>query len=184
MSEYINDTGLPSVSDVIGCWVDKRWYTEESCIRGNQAHDMISSHLKFEFMMDFDEQYEVYFKSFQKFEPRIKEVLLVEERLADYDLGYCGQPDLAFVDADDMMALADWKTGKAISKTWAVQLGGYSMLLKSQKNIIVKKNMIVRLRDEEDKKPLINVYDVAESERLFMNQLELFKLLGGNSWKK
>jgi hypothetical protein len=135
-------------------------------------------------MVDFDEKYEVYFKSFQKFEPRIKEVVLVEERLADYDNGYCGQPDLVFLDIDDMLALVDWKTGKAISKTWALQTGGYSLLLKSQKDIIVKKNMIVRLRDDETKNPLINVYDVAESERLFMNQLELFKLLGGNSWKK
>jgi hypothetical protein len=130
-------------------------------------------------MMDFNEDYEVYFKSFQKFEPRIKEVVLVEERLADYDLGYCGQPDLAFLDVDDMLALADWKTGKAIAKYWPIQLGGYSMLLKSQKNIRVRKNMIVRLRDEEAKKPLISVYCVEECERLFTNQLEIFKLLGG-----
>jgi hypothetical protein len=130
-------------------------------------------------MVDYNEKYEVYFKSFQKFEPRIKEVVLVEERLSDHDLGYCGQPDLAFVDEDDSLALADWKTGKAIIKYWPLQLGGYSMLLKSQKNIHVKKNMIVRLRDEEAKKPLISVYCVKECERLFTNQLELFKLMGG-----
>jgi hypothetical protein len=78
-----------------------------------------------------------------------------------------------------MLALSDWKTGKAIMKYWPIQLGGYSMLLKSQRNIRVKKNMIVRLRDEEAKKPLISVYSVSECERLFMNQLELFKLMGG-----
>jgi hypothetical protein len=140
---------------------------------------MISSHLTFDFMVDFDDKYEVYFKSFQQFEPRIKEVVLVEERLADYDLGYCGQPDLVFLDIDDILALADWKTGKAVTKYWPIQLGGYSMLLKSQKNIKVGKNIIVRLRDDEAKKPLINVYCVEECERLFTNQLELFKLMGG-----
>jgi hypothetical protein len=176
---YVNETGLPSVTDVLSCWVDRRWFTEESCIRGDQAHERISSHLTFEFIMDFDEKYEVYFKSFQQFEPRIKEVVLVEERLADYDLGYCGQPDLVFLDVDDMLALADWKTGKAVTKYWPIQLGGYSMLLKSQKNISVRKNIIVRLRDDEAKKPLINVYCVEECERLFTNQLELFKLMGG-----
>jgi hypothetical protein len=43
--------------------------------------------------------------------------------------------------------------------------------------------MVVRLRNEEAKKPLVNVYSVSEMERLFKNQLELFKLLWGNSWK-
>ena len=102
---YVNDTGLPSVTDVISCWIDTRWFTQESCIRGDQAHERISTHLTFDFMVNYDEKYEVYFKSFQKFEPRIKEVVLVEKRLSDYDLGYCGQPDLAFLDQDDTLCL-------------------------------------------------------------------------------
>jgi hypothetical protein len=178
MAAYSNETGLPSVTNVLSCWVDARWFTPESCVRGNQAHDRVSSHLTFEFMADFDEQYEVYFKSFQKFEPRIKEVVLVEERLADYELGFCGQPDLVFIDEDLKLALGDWKTAKAIAKYWPLQLGGYSILLRTQKNIVVEKNLIIRLRNDDTKKPLINYYDVKECERLFMNQLELYKMLG------
>ena len=180
---YINKTGLPSVTNILKPWIDTRWFTKESCDRGSYAHDRVEFHLKREFMVDYEEQWEVYFKSFQKFEPRIKKVVLVEERLADEDLGYCGQPDLVFIDEDGVLTLCDWKTAQGIMKYWPLQLGGYSMLLKSQKDIHVGKNIIVRLRNEAAKNPLIGVYSVQECERLFTNQLELFKMLWGNSWK-
>lgn len=181
---YTNDTGLPSVTDVIKTWVDTQWFTAESCHRGDQAHEKVASHLLNEFFV-IEERYEVYFKSFQKFEPRIQEVVLVEERLSDHELGFCGQPDIVFVDSEDgCLTLGDWKTAVAVAKYYQLQLGGYSMLLKSQKDIHVKKNILIRLRNDEAKKPLINVYSVSECERLFSNQLELFKLLGDKSWQK
>jgi hypothetical protein len=180
---YSNDTGLPSVTNILKPWIDTRWFTEESCIRGDYAHDCVSSYLTGQMMFTSRPEYDVYFKSFKKFEPRIKKVLLVEKRLADYDLGFCGQMDLVFVDEDEVVTLCDWKTSKAVMKYYQLQLGGYSILLKSQTKFVPKKLMIVRLRDEEVKKPLISVYSVEESERLFLNQLELFNLLWGNQWK-
>ena len=185
MSEYINDTGFPSVSDVISTWVDKRWFTETSRTRGSYAHDRIEADLKEDFFIDpIDPDFENYYDSFLEFkEARIREVMFCEERLVDTQLGYCGMPDLVFFDLDQMTTLTDWKTGKAKSKTWPLQLGGYSMLLKSQRNIICEKNIIVRLRNEPGKRPLVDVYCVSECERLFTNQLELFKLLGGATWK-
>jgi hypothetical protein len=137
---------------------------------------MISSYLKSEFMVNRIDKYEVYFRSFKKFEPRIKEVLFVEERLADHELGVCGQPDLVFIDIDDMVALCDWKTAKNKYKYSPIQLGGYTRLLQRQRDIWPEKCLIVRLRDEDDKKPLITVYDVHECCRLFDNALEIYKL--------
>ena len=176
---YSNPTGLPSATEVIKVWVDTRWFTPESCRRGDQVNEQISSNLLGEFFICRPE-YEVYIKSFEKFQHRIGEVILVEERLSDYDLGYCGQPDIVFVDSEDgVITLCDWKTAVATARTWPLQLGGYSILLKSQKNINVGKIMSVRLRKELDRRPLINVYSVKECERLFLNQLELYKLLKG-----
>lgn len=180
---YVNETGLPSVSDVLSAWVDKTWFTEESRIRGSYVHDRIESHLKDEFFINTVDFYEVYFESFKDFEPRIREVMFCEERLADYDLGFCGMPDIVFFDVDQMTTLGDWKTGKAKYKTHPLQLGGYSILLKSQRNIVCEKSLIIRLRDERGKKPLVDVYCIKECERLFLNQLELFKHMG-EKWKK
>lgn len=176
---YSNPTGLPSATEIIKVWVDTQWFTPESCRRGDQVHEQISSNLLGEFFVCRPE-YEVYIKSFEKFQPRIGEVILVEERLADYDLGFCGQLDIVFNDTEDgLLTLLDWKTAQTASKAWMLQLGGYSILLKSQKNINVGKIMSVRLRKELDRRPLINVYSVKECERLFLNQLELYKLLKG-----
>ena len=175
---YSNETGLPSVTETLKPWIDTRWFTEESAVRGNYAHDRVFCHLTYSmFMEPKNEMYEVYFRSFLKFEPRIKEVILAEERLADHDLGFCGQPDLTFQDEDGLICLGDWKTAKAIYKYWPMQLGGYSILLKTQKNIHADKGMIIRLRDDDGKDPLINVYSISECERLFRNNLEIFKLL-------
>jgi len=175
---YINDTGLPSVTETIKPWIDTRWFTEESAIRGSYVHDRIYCHLDYQmFMEPINPAYEVYFRSFQKFEPRIKDVILAEKRLADYDLGFCGQPDLIHIDEDGLVSLTDWKTGKAIYKYWPIQIGGYSILLKSQENIKVDKAMIVRLREDDGKVPLVGVYCIKECERLFLNNLEIFKLL-------
>ena len=181
---YSNETGLPSVTDVISTWVETRWFTPESCERGNQAHDRIAAHLTYDFMPNFNNDYIAYFNSFLKFESRIKEVVLVEKRIANHELGYCGQPDLVFVDQDGVLTLLDWKTAVSVAKYYQLQLGGYSILLKTIENLDIKKLMLVRLRKEEAKLPLISVYNVSDSERLFTNQLELFKMLGDNSWKK
>ncbi len=176
---YSNDTGLPSVTNILSPWIDKQWFTAESCHRGTQVHEQVYSHLAHEFFACKPE-YEVYYESFKKFEPRIRKVVLAEERLADHDLGFCGQPDIVFVDDEDsVLTLGDWKTSIAVAKYYQLQLGGYSILLKSQRNIKVEKLMLIRLRKEVDKNPLINIYSILDCERLFLNQLELYKLLKG-----
>ncbi|NNL41006.1 MAG: hypothetical protein HKO79_00780 [Desulfobacterales bacterium] len=172
---YTNETGLPSVTNILKPWVDTRWFTKESAERGNQVHDRCESYLTRSFPTHFEDQYEPYWQSFKKFEPNIGEVVLVEERLADHDLGFCGQPDLVCVYVDGLVTLVDWKTAQATYKYWPLQLGGYSILLKTQKNIQVEKMMTVRLRNEYSKKPLINVYCVSEFELMFANQLKIYK---------
>jgi len=176
---YKNDTGLPSVTEILSPWIDKQWFTAESCHRGTQVHEQVYSHLVNEFFV-CQPEYEVYYESFKKFEPRIRNVVLAEERLADPFLGFCGQPDIVFVDNEDgVLTLGDWKTAVSVAKYYILQLGGYSILLRTQKNIKIEKLMLIRLRKEVDKNPLVNVYSVLDCERLFMNHLELYKLLKG-----
>lgn len=177
MEKYSNETGYPSVTDILDCWLDKRWFKDEHRRRGDHVHQRVAAHINYDFLPDYDEQYEAYFRSFLKFEPRITKVVLVEKRMADDTLRFCGQPDLVFVDEDGLLTLGDWKTSVAIAKYWPIQLGGYSILLKNTMDIHVEKTMIIRLRREDGKNPLVNAYDVNECERLFRNQLELYDLL-------
>ena len=173
--EYINDTGLPSVTNILKTWIDTRWFTKEAMERGNFVHEKVRCYLQFDMMVGFPEEYQPYFDTFLKFADRIKEIILVEERLQDKNLGFCGQPDLVFRDIEGSIVLSDWKTAIAVQKYWPLQLGGYSILLKKQKNIVVDKIMSVRLRSESRKDPLVNTFSVMNSERMFYNQLELFK---------
>jgi len=176
MEKYSNETGYPSVTNIIDPWLDKRWFKDEHRRRGDHVHQRVAAHINYDFLPDYDTQYDVYFRSFLKFEPRIQKVVLSEERMACDELRFCGQPDIIFIDADGLLTLGDWKTSVAIAKYWPIQLGGYSILLKNTKGISVEKCMIIRLRREEDKNPLINDYDVNECERLFRNQLELYNI--------
>ena len=157
--------------------MDTRWFTKEAAERGNQVHDRIRDYLLGDFNLEFNPEYEPYFQSFKKFHPMVKKVILVEERLADYELGFCGQPDLVCVYEDGIVTLVDWKTAQQKYKYWPIQLGGYSILLKTQLDIDVKKIMTVRLRKEFSKKPLIDVYSLEKFEKMFINMLDVYKYL-------
>ena len=132
MSEYVNTTGLPSVTQVLRPWMDTTWFTQESMDRGSAVHDAIAQYLKGKpsFLIDLRPEWRGYFDSARRWiDQNVAEVLLVEARISDPQWRFCGQPDLIFKDHHGETVLIDWKTGaKAI---WhQLQIAGYRHLAK------------------------------------------------------
>lgn len=128
---YVNDTGLPSVTDIIGRYIPTEWMTEESRERGTAVHEACFSHLSGRYVIPLKEGWQGYFDSFRRwFDCADPVVELAEKRLVCDRLGYCGQPD--FIGASKIMrsgrGLIDWKTSIAVEKWFRLQGAGYLQL--------------------------------------------------------
>ena len=126
---YINETGLPSPSDVLRPWVDPQWFTAESRERGAAVHAACAAHLRGGFAL-IRPEYRGYFDGFRRWcDKHRPEPLLVEERLKDDEYGFSGQPDFICQFANGEYWLVDVKTG-APSRAWPIQLAAYHWLAK------------------------------------------------------
>jgi len=159
--EYSNTTGFPSVSDVLEPFVDKKWFKEIHRKRGSAVHAAISSNLKGLFAPSLPVAWQPYYDSWLPFREHVVEILMIEERLVDPNLEYCGQADLvAQMDNtyNNAIALCDWKTSQAMYKSFPVQIGGYCNLVQKA-GIIPDIGICCRLRKEPGKKMLTTIYD-------------------------
>jgi hypothetical protein len=165
---YNNPTGLPSVSDIVGPYEDQRWYKKEHTDRGNFCHGWAAADLLGLITPPVPEIYQTYIDSYLSFKQHIKAVYVVEKRLTSKK-GFCGQVDLVcLLDEiyNNIVALLDWKTGKAAMKIWTTRLGGYVHLLK-ESGILVGGAGTIRLRGEPSPKtgivfPLVDLYYAKE----------------------
>ena len=90
----------------------------------------------------------------------IKDVILVEKRLVDKDLGYCGQLDAVLKLKDHKKpCIVDWKTGKALQKSWILSIAAYASLEAKCDGLSIDAYdcISVRLRCD-DKPPLVHKY--------------------------
>ena len=168
--EYKNDTGLPSVTTILSPFVDKRWFKDKHRIRGQQVHGFISAGLKKMFVPAIPDDLAPYVESSRQITDHIDEILLIEKRMVDKTLGYCGQMDLiARMDESyqNKIAVIDWKTSVAEGKTWGAQLGAYANLAMADAGIKCDMAMAVRLRRESGRKALVSLY---EGEKLLSLQ--------------
>lgn len=77
----------------------------------------------------------------------IDKVILVETRLIDKAMGFCGQKDLiAKLRGDVLLTLIDWKTSASRLKYWEMQVAAYRHLAKKDRNILTGRGMCVRLK--------------------------------------
>ena len=176
---YENNTGLPSVSDIIRPHVDAQWFTDESRIRGNAIHACCAGYLKGLYFPKLMENYQEYIDSFKEWaDENIEDVILVEERLIDKDLGYCGQLDAVLKLKDhEKPCIVDWKTGKALQKSWILSISAYAALEahRQQVGIDVYDCISVRLRCDQ-KPPLVHVYsDNRKNFDIFRGMLKTYQ---------
>ena len=159
---YENNTGYPSVTDILSPFVDKTWFKPEHARRGDAVHGAIKSELSGLFTPSLPPNWQPYLDSFRRFKKHIKKIILLEERIVLEDEGYCGQLDImAEMDEkfDNAVALGDWKTSVAKYKWWLGQLGGYGNLAIKVKKVVPDIVFSARLRKEEGRDVLVDVYD-------------------------
>lgn len=130
---YENLTGLPSVSDILRPWVKTEWFDDESRDRGQAVHAAIEADLLGQYVIPLPAKWRGYWQSYclwrDQFQP---EPIVVEKRLIDKTLRYCGQLDVcAIVKMTGRgPGLIDFKTSAAYSKLWPIGLAAYRNLLK------------------------------------------------------
>ena len=127
---YRNETGLPSVTELIRPYVDTRWYTEESRKRGSVVHAACAAVARGLFCPPMASDLQGYVDSFGRwFADNVRAVHETEKRYVHEALGYTGQLDLvATLSGVDGPAVIDLKTAAVAYRSWAVQLAAYREL--------------------------------------------------------
>jgi hypothetical protein len=146
---YRNDTGYPSVTQILKPFINTDWFTQEHADRGTIVHDYCHQYLAGEwFMPALPPEYQGYFDSFRRWaDQAIDDVILAETRLIDPVYGFCGQPDfIGRIYGDPAPVLLDWKTSQAYQRWFALQGAAYRLLAKTDKKIETTRAGSVRLK--------------------------------------
>ena len=140
----------PSVTEVISPYINKDWFTDESRDRGSAVHAAISAHLQGLYMLQLAPDHQPYFDSARRWiDLAVDKVILVEERLEDPEMGYCGKPDLVCkIKGSASYVLPDFKTAQAKYKWWEIQGAAYRHLVITNKEIWVLSSMSVRAKKD------------------------------------
>lgn len=146
---YINDTGLPSVTDIIRPYINSDWYTEESQERGTAVHAACAAYLLKLYAPPVKPEWKGYVDSFKRWaESVIEDVILVEKRLIDEKLAFCGKPDMIVkLKGDKRLSLPDIKTGQATLRAWQIQSAAYRHLARVN-GIETSRGFPVRLKED------------------------------------
>lgn len=145
---YRNDTGYPSVTEVLMPWIDAEWFLPIHAERGSAVHAALSAHLRGIWSRPLPPEWQGYYDSGRRWiDQMVDRAFLVEERLIDPVLGFCGKPDLvAVLKGDAGASLADWKTSQATARWWRLQSAAYRHLAKSDRGIQTHRGLCVRLK--------------------------------------
>jgi hypothetical protein len=129
---------LPSVTRIISD-VGKHWLSFDNvppdrlafaCQRGSDFHRLAALHAQNLWIDEVPESCVGFFHSFTEwFDEFVEEVVMVEETLVHPTLHYTGTPDaIVRIKRDKGLTLIDWKTPRALSKSWRLQLAAYKSL--------------------------------------------------------
>lgn len=125
---YVNNTGFPSVTELIKPYIDTEWFTEEARGRGSAVHAACAANLLGLFVVQLPDEWIGYYNSFIKWFDVVRpKPMVVEKRFSDARLGFCGQLDLVFVDGQQCV-LVDLKTSQQKQGWWELQYAAYKHL--------------------------------------------------------
>ena len=172
---YKNDTGLPSVTEILTPYVDTKWFKEIHSVRGSEAHRVTIATLMGAWAKPINPAWQGFVDSILRWcDANIKEVVMAEKRYVDDLYKYTGKLDLAAYLADGRFAIIDFKTSVAAGKTWPLQLGGYKLLYEKHNPERVDVRISVRGREDGSKNALTNEYtdhDKDQNDFLYANAL-------------
>ena len=172
-SMYINDTGYPSVTDIIRPFIDSQWFTEDARNRGSFVHQAVAAYLNGVWSPPLPDVWQPYVDSAKDWIDRmIDRVLVVEQRFVDADKGFCGKPDLiATIRGDNGPTLIDWKTSASYQKWWPVQIAAYRRLARVNGHPTIR-GLSVRLHDSL---PIVAEASGARDYDVFVSLLNAYK---------
>ena len=162
----MDNRGLyPSVTEILSPYIDKDWFTDESRDRGTAVHAAISAHLQGVWVKPLAPDHQPYFDSARRWiDLAVDMVIMVETRLEDPRMGFCGKPDLVCtLKGDDRLALADFKTAQATAPWWKIQLDAYKHLYGTATKKFIYRKMSVRTK-KDGSGCLINEYASAAGQ--------------------
>jgi len=148
---YVNDTGYPSVTTIIKPYLNTDFFTEEHSNRGSMIHDCCHLYLKGEWLLpELPLHYQGYFDSFKRWaDSTIDKIMLLETRLKDDALKFCGQPDfIGTLKGSQKVVLLDWKTSQQYHSWFSVQGAAYRHLAKIDARIDTCASASVRLKQD------------------------------------
>ncbi len=119
---------FPTVTQVLDPFIDKEWFKPEHQKRGTAVHDAVKCHLLGLWSVPLPEEYQGYYESGLRWiDENVDKIIMVEQRLVDYNYKYTGRPDLfATIRKNPEVGIADWKTSVALDrKRWSGQSAGY-----------------------------------------------------------
>jgi hypothetical protein len=105
---------------------------EKAKSRGSNVHAICAAILQDLWVPAIDEDCRLYIESFQLWrKTALDHVILIEQKLIDENLGFCGHPDLiCLLNGNMQLVLVDFKTPRVKSKSWRLQLAAYKHLAK------------------------------------------------------
>ena len=128
---YSNESGLPSVTQILSCFVNQSFFTDECRERGSAVHSAIKSYLLGVWSPPINPEWQGYVDSGKLWiDTNVKDIILAEKRLCDRVHGYTGQLDLAASLKNRRVGVGviDWKTSISAAVTWKGQIAGYDRL--------------------------------------------------------
>ena len=169
-------SNLISVTTIIGCFLDKRWFKDKYALRGSMVHKMCEKDILDPFDMGdhTPKGFEGYYSSFVHWKEEVLQdhyAFLIEPRLVDPVRNIVGHPDLVLKHKTrpDELFLVDYKTSSSKAPWWRLQMAAYKMMIDNAENI---KGTVVKygsLRIRDGKKALYDSY-----EHSYYNDLNVF----------
>ena len=173
---YENNTGLPSVTEIIGPYIDKTWFTPEHCQRGSEVHAACAAYLQGLYVPKSN--WPLYFESFKRWADKaIDKVISVERRLIDTQFGFCGKYDLiATLKGDDTPTLIDFKTSQARQNWWQIQLSAYRFLAEKWD---IQRCLSVRIKKDGSGCIVDEHAETNKAFNVFLGMLNTYKFFKG-----
>lgn len=179
---YSNTTGYPSVTEILDPYIDTAWFTQESRDRGSAVHEHAAAYLNNQYKIPIKKEWRGYLESFKRWEEKyLVEVHMVEERLIDTVLGYCGQLDIyCELRGYPGPGVVDIKTG-ALAVWHPIQLAAYRHLVDLQADK-TRWGLVLHLKPDGSGGRVYRLNsNIAQHFNIFLSALNCFKFFKGGS---
>jgi hypothetical protein len=161
---YKNDTGLPSVTEIMGAvYRQHYWTTQFHLDRGTAVHACCAALARKIPFINNDDRISGQIEACRKVLPFLGEVLEVEKRESHNIYQFTGQPDL--ICGNGKKLIVDWKA--SFCGLEPIQLGGYGLLTN------IDRGVAIQLKEDGTFK-MSDTFDLRRWKQAFLNTLGVY----------